>query len=418
MSGLLPNELWDYDLFDALRGLSVAVSCPHLDCLRDIVIPGVGSCRPIRSARAGIVLALKALGLAPGASVGVPLYCCPAVFKAVKAAGHSARFIDVDPATCCLSPADLAAKRSQADAIIAVHMFGNVCDVRALREAAPGIPIIEDCAQSLGSRLDGRAAGAFGDSSVFSFRSGKYLSVGEGGAIYCSERQLELRLSELIAELPVPGRAEDCVHVANTYLRSLLRTKPLWGLVGARLWHAYSTNVSYTSQSRLVLTRIFGTDRDMAVRRLPRLSSWIERQRSNADYYSRNLKLDPGMLCQETPGTYFNRLQYPLLLPTSEQCDRLAAWLRKNQISTARPYRDIAAIAATHYGYTGDCPNAERVARTVLVIPCHHALEAADVERIATCVNRAWSKIGSRPFVPAETDIVDRRAPETDGVRV
>ena len=135
----------------------------------------------------------------------------------------------------------------------------------------------------------------------------------------------------------------------------------------------------------------------MAIRRLPLLASWIERQRSNADYYSRNLTVDADMLCSETPGAFFNRLQYPLLVPTSGQCERLAACLRENQISTARPYKDIAAIAATHYGYTGDCPQAERIARTVLVIPCNYALKAADIERIANCVNRAWADVGGRP---------------------
>ena len=187
-----------------------------------------------------------------------------------------------------------------------------------------------------------------------------------------------------------------CVHVVTTWLRSLLRTKPLWGLVGNRLWSTYSERVSYTSQAPIVLGQIYETDRDMIIQRLPRLASLIEKQRSNADYYSRNLTVDADMLCSETPGAFFNRLQYPLLVPTSGQCDRLAALLREKQISTARPYKDIAAIAATHYGYNGDCPRAERIAKSVLVIPCNHALRVADVERIATCVNRAWSEVADR----------------------
>jgi perosamine synthetase len=393
MMSLLPNEHWDYGLIDAIQGLRVALSPRRPDDQWDIGIPGLGPCLPVRSARAAIVLALKSLALPPGASIGVPLYCCPVVFKAIKAAGCRARFIDVDPTTYCLSVPDLAAKSSEVDAVIAVHMFGNLCDMSGLRKAAPGKPFIEDCAQALGSRLDGRMAGSFGEIAVFSFRSGKYLSVGEGGAIYCSATELRHQLSGFIAALPAPGRVDECVHVATTYLRSALRTKPLWGLIGTRLWDAYSEKVSYTSQSPLVLGQIYETDRDMTIRRLPLLASWIDRQRSNADYYSRNLTVDAGMRCPETPGAFFNRLQYPLLIPTSEQCDRMAACLRQNQISTSRPYKDIAAVAAEHYGYTGDCPQAERIARTVLVIPCHHALKPADVERIATSVNRAWSQV-------------------------
>ena len=98
------------------------------------------------------------------------------------------------------------------------------------------------------------------------------------------------------------------------------------------------------------------------------------------------------------------------------QCDRLAAFLQENQIGTARPYKDIAAIAATHYGYTGDCPRAERIASTVLVIPCNYAIKAADIERIANCVNRAWAEVrgrqgaGARSVLGSATKAVENPA--------
>ena len=395
MLSLLPTEYWDYSPTDLIRGLLTALAHRH-GSQSYLRIPELGPCHPVRSGRAAIFLALKALALPPNASIGVPLYCCPVVFKAIKAAGCLPRFIDVDPDTYCLSATDLAAKSSEVDAVIAVHMFGNVCDVPALRRAAPGKPIIEDCAQALGSRLNGRFAGSFGEIAAFSFRSGKYLSVGEGGAVYCGDCNLDPQLSELITALRVPSRMDECVHVATTYLRSLLRSRPLWGLIGTRLWDAYNVTTSYTSKSPLVLRQVYETDRDVILRRLPQLGSWIEKQRWNARYYDENLSVDAEMLCSETPGAFFNRLQYPILLPTSGQCDRLARRLRENQISTARPYKDIAAIAATHYGYLGDCPRAESIARTVLVIPCNHAIKAADVERITRCVNLAWAEVGDR----------------------
>lgn len=396
MMSLVPTEHWDYSPRDAVRGLLTALSPRRAGRDSHIPVPELGSCISVRSARAAIVVALKALSLRAGASVAVPLYCCPVVLSAIKAAGYRARFIDADPDTYCISATDLAAKSFEVDAVIAVHMFGNVCDMPALRQAAPGKPFIEDCAQALGSRFGGKVAGSFGEIAVFSFRSGKYVSAGEGGAVYCSQTDLESRVSKLILELPVPGHAEDCVHVCKTYLRSLLRNKPLWGLIGSRLWSAYSEKVDFTSQAPIVMGQIYATDRDTAIRRLAVLDSFIERQRLNARYYSRNLTVDADMLCSETPGAFFNRMQYPLLVPTSQQCDELAARLRKEQISTARPYKEIAAIAAAHYGYAGDCPRAERIARTVLVIPCNYTLRTADLERIATSINQAWAEIGGR----------------------
>jgi dTDP-4-amino-4,6-dideoxygalactose transaminase len=150
------------------------------------------------------------------------------------------------------------------------------------------------------------------------------------------------------------------------------------------------------SQAPIVLAKIYETYRDLAIRRMIGLPEMIARQRRNADHYLQNLTVDADMLCRETPRTFFNRLQFPLLVPTPVQCDRLVKRLLQNQVSTARPYKDIAAIAAGHYGYRGDCPQAESIASRVLVIPCNYALKASEVERISTCVNRAWSEVAGR----------------------
>jgi len=393
---LTPTEHWDYSFADMFRGLLAAVSLRESARQSHIHVSDLGQCLAVRSGRAGIVLALKALSLPSAASVGVPLYCCPVVLKAIKTAGYRPRFIDVDSKTYCLSASDLSAKSSEVDAVIAVHMFGNTCDMPALRAAAPGKPFLEDCAQAIGSRFDDRAAGSFGEIAVFSFRSGKYLSVGEGGALYSKEQHHQARLQELVSELPKPGRAEEGIHVVNTWLRSLLRTKPLWGMVGNRLWEFYCEKVSYSSQSPVQLGKIYETDRTTVVRRLPALPSFIDQQRSNAAYYSQNLEVDPDMLCFESAGAFFNRLQYPLLVPSPGECHRLVAALRDEQISTARPYKDIVEIATTYYGYHGDCPVSERIARTVLVIPCNYGLGGGEVERITSCVNRSWSRVRDR----------------------
>src|SRR2546428_829637 len=110
MLGLIPAERWDYKISDVFRG--VAAGLAPRKTTETIHLSGIGDCIPARSARAAIVTSLRALDLAPGARVGVPLYCCPVVFKAIVAAGCAPRFIDIDPATFCLSAADLFAKRA------------------------------------------------------------------------------------------------------------------------------------------------------------------------------------------------------------------------------------------------------------------------------------------------------------------
>lgn len=391
MIGFLPTENWEYEAGDIIRGLVAVLGRRNPSEM--LYIPGVGNCIPTRSARVGLIAAIRALDLPSGARIGVPLYCCPVVFKAIKMAGYTSGFIDVDPATYCMSAEDLFAKRSQIDAVIAVHMFGNLCNVPRLEEAAQGKPIIEDCAQSIGSKLYGRMAGSFGTIAAFSFRSGKYLSVGEGGALFSSHADVRSRLSQLVAAMPVPSRADECAHIAVTYLRCMLRSKPLYGVVGYPLWAIYNNKVDFSAKSPIILSRSYMTDLATIRHRLAFLDSAIERQRANADLYSRTLKLDSGMLCCEKPGTFYNRYLYPIIFPSSEQRDSMASYLRSRQIDTAQPYKDVIDGAARYYGYEGDCPVAEQIAKRVLVIPSYHSLKEEDVERIARCVNAGWAEI-------------------------
>jgi len=356
-------------------------------------IAGLGDCIPVRSARVAIVAAIKALNLRPGTRIGVPLYCCSVVFKAIKAAGCTPRFIDVDPVTFCISATDLRGKRSEVEAVIAVHSFGNVCDIPALRDAIQGKPVIEDCAQALGSRADGRMVGSFGDVAAFSFRSGKYLSVGEGGAVFSNQSEILSRVSDVIAAMPAPARVEECVHVARTYLRSMLRSKPLYGVAGHALWRRYNSRIRYSEKAPLVISQIFNTDLDLANKRLPSLEREIECQRANAEYYIRALKCEPAMLSHERSGTFYNRYQFPIAFRSQRDCDRMEKFLHFRQIDASKPMKNISEIAAAHYGYVGDCPIAERLSRTVLVIPCYRILTKRQVQDIVRSLNDGWSEL-------------------------
>jgi perosamine synthetase len=390
MSSLIPSEFHGYSIGDIIRGL-IAARKP-IGSQTTIPLPGLGDGIPIRSARAAVIVAIQALGLRQGSRVGVPLYCCPVVFKAIKAAGCVPRFLDIDPETFCLSSEDLRTKHSGIDALIAVHMFGNLCDMPKVLEIMEGKPVIEDCAQSLGSKLDGLACGSFGDISFFSFRSGKYLSAGEGGALFSENKDLIARISELTAALPVPTRTNEMKHVITTYIRSKLRSRPLWGLVGSRIWAIYNKKTEFADKSPLVPGRIFASDLATVRRRMPRLESMISAQRAHAHYYEHNLHLDPNMICLERPRSYYNRFMYPISFPSTGKRDMTAAYLKRCGIGTSKPYEEAIAGVAKYYGYGGECPVAEQILRKALIIPNFYKLKLQLVERIALCVNRAWQR--------------------------
>jgi perosamine synthetase len=393
MSTLIPTELWSYSAGDVFRSFAAIKNSHAQD--DSLALPGIGPAVTTRSARAAVVVAIKALGLAAGSRIGVPLYCCPVVFKAIKEAGCAPRFLDIDPATFCLSSEDLSAKRTDIDSVIAVHMFGNVCDMPRIMEMARGLPVIEDCAQSIGSRLDGRAIGTFGEISFFSFRSGKYLAVGEGGALYTRDKALDARISDLVAGLPAPTSAQETRHILETYVRSKLRSKPLWGLAGSRIWGLYNKKMEFADKSPIVLGKMFRSDRETTRRRMISLPALIARQRANAAYYEGHLRIDPARLCYEGPRAFYNRFMYPITFPSPGQRDLMAAYLRKHAIGTARPYEDVIAGAAAHYGYRGDCPAAERTLRSTLVVPVHAGIKTSEIRGITDRINRGWAEINA-----------------------
>ena len=404
MLGLVPRDLWEHGLQDLSRSY-IAAMCSRSSS-ETLELKELGNCIPVRSGRAALVAALRSLNLPPGARVGVPLYCCSVVFDAIAAAGGSPRFLDVDPATFCISAADLFSKASTLDAVLAVHMFGNPCDMPALQAAAGGLPIVEDCAQAIGSKLNGRMAGSLGTIAIFSFRSGKYLSVGEGGAIFSKDSAIHARASQLVEAMPAAGAMAECSHVSKTYLKSVLRTRPFYGVVGYPLWRAWNRKQSLTTNFSIALGRIYKADLTITRRRLARLDSAIAKQRANAEYFFRTLKLENNMLCLEQSGAFYNRLQYPITFASIEQRDSVAAYLLSKNIDTVKYLDGIVNTAARH-GYMGDCPVAELLSERVLIIPSYHSLNKKEVQRIAHCLNEGWKMVTIGSQQPAATCKLD-----------
>jgi perosamine synthetase len=107
--------------------------------------------------------------------------------------GATPVFVDILPDSWCLDP-DLveAAITPRTKAIIAVHLYGNLCDMIRLLEIGSqhGIPVIEDAAEALGSQYHGKRAGSMGAFGTFSFHGTKTLTTGEGGMFVTNDSSL------------------------------------------------------------------------------------------------------------------------------------------------------------------------------------------------------------------------------------
>ncbi len=139
----------------------------------------------LSSGTAALFLALWVLD-AKGKRIAIPVYSCAAVRNAVLMAGGEPVPVDVGEGSPNIE-ADQAV-RQRVDIVVAAHMFGVPSRWRVANTA---IPIIEDCAQAFGVRIDGRAVGLNGTVGVFSFYATKMLtSGGQGGMLVSADRAL------------------------------------------------------------------------------------------------------------------------------------------------------------------------------------------------------------------------------------
>jgi dTDP-4-amino-4,6-dideoxygalactose transaminase len=144
-----------------------------------------------------LTIALRALGVGPGDDVVVPSFTFYASAEAIPPTGARPVFCDVDPETFCVTPETVrAALTPRTKAVIAVHLFGNVCPVADIE--ALGVPVIEDAAQAAGSLSEHGRPGALGTLATFSFFPSKNLGCfGDGGAITTNDDALADRVRML-----------------------------------------------------------------------------------------------------------------------------------------------------------------------------------------------------------------------------
>ncbi len=141
-------------------------------------------------------LALKAIGVKMGDEVVLPSYVCASVLSAVNYTGATPVLADIESRGYNIDPESVEKKISKkTKAIIVPHMFGAPANLGKL--LALGVPIIEDCAQSVGAEYIGKRVGSFGDLSVFSFYATKVLTTGQGGMVLTNSQKLLENLANL-----------------------------------------------------------------------------------------------------------------------------------------------------------------------------------------------------------------------------
>jgi len=158
-------------------------------------------CVGVANGTDALELAVRALGIGPGDEVATVANAGGYSTVAIRAAGATPVYVDVEPGSLNMDAAALERALSPSTrAVIATHLYGRMADMPRLMEVAEraGVRVIEDCAQAHGAARDSRPAGSWGVAGCFSFYPTKNLgALGDGGAVVTSDAALAERVRRL-----------------------------------------------------------------------------------------------------------------------------------------------------------------------------------------------------------------------------
>jgi len=166
---------------------------------------GVEHCAGVGNGTDALELALRAVGVGPGAEVATVANAGMYGTTAILRVGAAPLYVDVDDRSMTMSPAALGAAipagpRGHPAAVIVTHLYGRMAEIEELLAIAgqKNIPVIEDCAQAHGAERAGRKAGSWGTLGCFSFYPTKNLgAAGDGGAVVTADATLAAKIRAL-----------------------------------------------------------------------------------------------------------------------------------------------------------------------------------------------------------------------------
>jgi perosamine synthetase len=137
-------------------------------------------------------LALLSCGIKRGDEVIIPDISWVATGQAAAYTGATCVFVDIDPSTLCVDPEKIeSAITKKTKAVMVVHAFGHPCNMHEIVKICKkhNLFLVEDAAPSLGSHIDGKMTGTFGDVGCFSFQGSKIITTNEGGAFVTNSKK-------------------------------------------------------------------------------------------------------------------------------------------------------------------------------------------------------------------------------------
>src|SRR5262249_23205794 len=325
---------------------------------------GVRHVLGVTSCTGALHMALLALDIGSGDEVITTPMSFVATATAILEADATPVFVDVEPDTGNLDAARVeAAITPRTKAILPVHLYGLMCDMRAMRTIADrhGLRLIEDAAHCIEGARDGVRPGELSDAACFSFYATKNLTCGEGGAIVVNDdavgERLKLRRRHGRRRMGAEGAREGYRH---------------WDMVVLG-WKYNMSNI----EAALLLPQF------------ARIDAKLARRHALAERYKKGFAGMVGItLPSAPPGCVHGRHVYTVWCDAVPR-DELVAHLHGERIGAVVNYRPIHLMAyfVERYGYRrGDFPIAEWIGDRTVSLPFYPDMELEDVDIVVDAV--------------------------------
>lgn len=306
----------------------------------------------VNSGTDAVLLSLKSLGIGPGDEVIVPTFGFVSVPSAVIHVGARPVFVDVDPLTYNMAIDSVTqAISSKTKAIIAVHTFGQSCDLAQLMQLANahGVFLIEDASQAMGGRIGNKHLGTMGVTGCFSFYPTRSLgALGDAGMVVTHNDEVV----ERIRRYRDHGRATDGSFVDIGYNSRLDAIQAAF--LRIRLEEFEETIYDRVENARFYNSLLAETD--------IQLPEFLERGEHTYDSYT--IQID--------------------------ERDALAKFLAEREIETKVCYSRPLHLEPC-FGYLGykegDFPVSEMLCKRILSLPIFPGLKKKELEEVAITIH-------------------------------
>lgn len=346
------------------RGTEWAIG-PEIEEFENTIKQYVGTdyCACLNSGTSALHATYLAYGFGKDDEIIVPSFTFISTANSVLFVGAKPRFADIENETFGLDPNSLSEKINKSTkAIVPVDVGGLSCKIFEIQKIAKdnNLVVIEDAAESLGSKINNKKVGSIADSAIFSFCGNKVLTTGEGGAVVTNSKDI----IEKIKLIRSHGRIDKLSYFNNPEESQYVEIGYNW--------------------------RMSSLTAAMGISQLHKLDKIIKMRQDNANYISSRISKYSDISVPNPPKNFTHIYQmYTIKLSNKKIRNELKSFLTKKEIFSKVYFNPVHMMSfyRNRFGNSDVLSNTERISEQVLTLPLYPNMTSEEKEYLINSIS-------------------------------